>query len=184
MGLAKEITSVVNLIRSDLYRYYGRSDFIAFIKGYFLIPGFNYTVWLRIGSRFNSNVFKLILHMKKIKYGIDIPCASIGKGFYVGHFGGIVVNGKAIVGDNCNISHGVTIGVINRGAKKGVPTLGNCVYIGPGAKILGNIRIGNHVAIGANAVVINDVPDYAVVVGIPARIVSNEGSDGYVNNIV
>ena len=119
------------------------------------------------------------------KYGIQISRhAKIGKGFYIGHYGTIVVSGKAVIGENVNISHGVTIGASNRGVNKGVPTIGNFVYIGPGAKIFGNIKIGNNVAIGANAVVTKDVPDNACVGGIPANIINMEGSIRYVNKTV
>ena len=78
----------------------------------------------------------------------------------------------------------MTIGQSNRGDRRGVPTIGSRVYIGPGAKIIGNIQIGNNVAIGANAVVTKDVPDNAVVAGIPARIISMDGADGYVDRVV
>ena len=90
---------------------------------------------------------------------------------------------RAKIGKNCNISQGVTIGQSNRGKRAGVPVIGDSVFIGPGAKIFGAITIGNNVAIGANAVVTSDVPDNAVVAGIPARILSLLGSAGYVQHI-
>lgn len=118
-------------------------------------------------------------------YGIQIPSETrIGKGFYIGHYGTIVVNGAAVIGDNVNISHGVTIGQANRGRHKGVAIIGNGVYIGPGVKIVGKVIIGNNVAIGANAVVTSDVPDNACVAGVPAKIISMNGADGYVNRKV
>ena len=118
-------------------------------------------------------------------YGIQIPWGThIGKGFYIGHFGTIVVNGGAVIGDNVNISQGVTIGQTNRGKRKGVPVIGNGVYIGPGAKVIGKVTIGNNVAIGANAVVTEDVPDNACVAGVPAKIVSMNGAEGYVGRKV
>jgi serine O-acetyltransferase len=118
------------------------------------------------------------------KYGIWIPLETeIGEGFYIGHFGGIVVHENARIGNNCNISQGVTIGRANRGKRVGYPIIGERVYIGPGAKIIGNVRVGNDVAIGANCVVVADVPDHAVVVGVPGRVVSLNGSDGYVNHV-
>jgi len=86
-----------------------------------------------------------------------------------------------VIGKNCNISHQVTLGIANRGTHKGVPIIGDNVYIGPGAKIIGDINIGNNVAIGANCVVTKDVPDNAVVVGVPGKVISYEGSMGYVN---
>jgi serine O-acetyltransferase len=119
------------------------------------------------------------------KFGISIPfLADIDAGLYIGHFGGIVVHENVKIGRNCNISHEVTIGKTNRGERAGCPVLGNNVYLGPGAKIIGNIKIGDNVAIGANCVVINDIPDNAVVVGVPGHVVSMKGAEGYINNVV
>jgi len=91
------------------------------------------------------------------------------------------VSGSAIIGRNCNLSHGVTIAQKNRGKYKGFPTIGDMVYIGPGSCILGRISIGSNVAIGAHAVVVHDVGDNEVVVGNPARTISKEGVTDYVN---
>ncbi len=118
------------------------------------------------------------------KYGIDIAHdTKIGPGLYIGHFGGIIVNYGTVIGKNCNISPGVVIGQTNRGKKKGLPVIGDNVFIATGAKILGNIHVGNHVAIGANAVVVHDVPENAVIGGIPGKIISFKGSEGYINRI-
>lgn len=76
----------------------------------------------------------------------------------------------------------MTLGQANRGRRKGHPVVGDDVYLGPGAKVVGAVRIGNDVAIGANCVVTDDVPDHAVVVGVPGRGVSLDGSAGYVDN--
>ena len=176
---------VRNLIFKDLYRYYGDISMKIFLKSYFLIPGFNYLFWLRLGQWWDNPIIKYILYRKRIKYGIQISIETkIGKGFYIGHFGGIVVSGGAEIGDNCNISQDVTIGLSARGNKKGVPSIGDNCYIAPGVKIIGNINIGNNVAIGANAVVTVDIPDNAVVVRIPAKIISYNGSESYINNRV
>ncbi len=154
-------------------------------------PGFNYCVWMRVCGYFYAYRFTrytvflpslLALKRRSIKYGIDIPYRTcIGKGFYIGHFGGIVINPNAVIGKNCNISQGVTIGQTNRGERAGTPVIGDNVFIGPGAMIIGNIKIGNNVAIGANAVVTKSVPDNAVVAGVPARILSMQGSIGYID---
>jgi serine O-acetyltransferase len=118
----------------------------------------------------------------KYKFGCSIPhTTSIGRGCYIGHIRDIVINERAVIGDNCNISQGVTIGQANRGRRKGTPVIGRNVYIGPGAKIVGAVHVGDDVAIGANCVVTEDVPDHAVVVGVPGRVISFEGSAGYVN---
>ena len=105
----------------------------------------------------------------------------VGAGLYIGHFGGIHVNHGAVIGNNCNIQQDVTLGKANRGARAGSPVIGNNVFIGAGAKIIGHIVIGDGAAIGANAVVTKDVPPGAAVAGVPARVVSDQGSEGYVN---
>jgi len=164
-----------------------RQDRIFVLRG----SAFKYNFWMRTCAfsrshplcRFMVYPFaRRMLSHYTYKFGISVPFeTSIGSGFYIGHFGGIVVNEKSVIGRNCNISHGVTLGEANRGEKKGCPVLGDNVYIGPGAKIVGAVRIGNDVAIGANCVVTKDVPDHSVVVGIPGRVISEEGSAGYVN---
>ncbi len=108
--------------------------------------------------------------------GIDIhPGAKIGKDFFIDHGTGVVIGETAEVGDNVLIYHGVTLGGTNTKPIKRHPTVGNNVVIGAGAKILGPIKIGNNVKIGANSVVTRDVPDNAVVVGIPGKIISING---------
>ncbi|HVV49893.1 MAG TPA: serine acetyltransferase [Polyangia bacterium] len=114
----------------------------------------------------------------EVAWGIEIPRrARIGAGFYVGHSGGIVISSEAVIGRNCSISQGVTIGAGGQGARKGVPTVGDDVYIAPGACLYGRIRIGNNVKIGANAVIYKDVPDNAVVALDPGfRVLSLKGN--------
>lgn len=178
------------LVRSDLYRYEGNVNLWAFITTYLTQPGFHFTFWMRFGEylhdkplwRYSVYPFVKWMHRRlTIRYGISIPIGTeIGPGLYIGHFGGIVVNGKAKIGRDCNLSQGVTIGQINRGRRQGVPVIGDAVYIAPGAKVIGNIHVGHHVAIGANAVVIDDVPDFAACVGIPARVIPDMGVEGYV----
>ncbi|WP_238884687.1 serine O-acetyltransferase [Clostridium sp. YIM B02551] len=104
-------------------------------------------------------------------YNSSIPFeAKIGIGTKFGYGGiGVVIHKKAVIGDYCVISQQVTIG--GRSGIKEVPIIGNNVYIGAGAKILGNITIGNNAIIGANSVVIKDVPENAVVAGVPAKII-------------
>lgn len=127
-------------------------------------------------------VLLMIRRHYEFKYGFCIPVSTaIGPGLYFSHWGGIVVNGGCRIGRNCNIGHGVTIGQANRGQAKGVPTIGDRVFIGPGAKIFGGITIGSDAAIGANAVVTKDVPPAGVVVGAPCRLVSLDGSRGYID---
>lgn len=113
----------------------------------------------------------------EIVTGISIaPECRIGEGFYIGHYGGIFLHKNSPIGDNCNISQGVTIGVGGRGEKRGVPKIGNRVYIGPNAILFGDITIGDDAAIGAGAVVTKSVPPRGNVLGNPARVVGHEGS--------
>ena len=152
---------------------------------------FKYNFWMRTCLYTKSKwllkysihiIARFMLRHLRYKYGISIPHnTKIGSGFYIGHFGCIVVNERSIIGRNCNISQGVTLGQANRGKNKGYPILGDNIYIGPGAKIVGAVTIGNNVAIGANCVVTKDIPDNSVVVGIPGKVISQKGATGYVN---
>jgi serine O-acetyltransferase len=113
--------------------------------------------------------------------GISLPAsASIGHSFYIGHFGPIIVHPAAVIGNNCNISQGVTIGISGRDANRGVPVIGDRVYIGPNAVIAGKIKVGDHAVIGALTLVVKDVPENAVVSGVPAIVISLKGSEGYI----
>lgn len=130
---------------------------------------FRFGQWLlkqHKGIRIILSPFYYIFRYRVItNWGIDIPReAIIGRGLYVAHFGGIIVSPCARIGKNLDISQGVTIGISGEGEKRGVPVIGDNVYIGPGAKIFGKITIGNNVKIGANAVVYKDIPDNAIVV--------------------
>lgn len=109
--------------------------------------------------------------------GIQLPIGTkVGSGLAFVHFSNIVIGGDVILGNNCTIFQGVTIGSM-RGVGGGRPLLGNNVVVFPGAKIIRNVRCGNNVVIGANAVVTKDVPDGVVMAGIPARIISNKGAE-------
>ena len=119
-------------------------------------------------------VFSLIYHILykfvQIVTGIELPCeVDIGRNFIIDHFGGIIVSGYAKFGDNCRIRNGVVVGLRHVDDAR-APVIGNNVDIGAGAKLLGPIRIGDNVLIGANAVVTVDVPDNCVAVGIPADV--------------
>jgi serine O-acetyltransferase len=108
--------------------------------------------------------------------GIDIhPGATIGQGIFIDHGTGVVIGGTAIVGDNVTIYQGVTLGGTSLQHVKRHPTLGNNVTVGSGAAILGDITIGDNSKIGANSVVVKDVPPNSTVVGIPGRVVLQDG---------
>lgn len=178
------------LVRADLHRCEGKTSTWIFLKNILRNPGFKYIFWMRTGKYIESwkgfyvplyYLTRIILEHYQFKYGISIHCLTeIGSGLFIGHFGGIVVNRAVVIGKNCYIGQGVTLGQISRGEHKGNPVIGDNVYIAAGAKVIGNIKVGNNVAIGANAVVTKDVPDFAVVVGIPAKVISYKGSEGYI----
>ena len=115
-------------------------------------------------------LYKVLKFFSEMLLGMELPCETIiGRRFVIEHIGGIVVSGDAVFGDDCVIRNGVTVGLRNRGIP-GSPVIGNRVDIGAGAKILGTIHIGDDCAIGANAVVLCDVPARSIAVGVPARV--------------
>lgn len=104
---------------------------------------------------------------------------KVGNGLVLGYGGlAIVIHKDSVIGDDCHIDQCVTIG--GKGTRVGVPTLGDRVYVGAGAKLLGDISIGDDAVIGANAVVLSNIPAGSVAVGVPARIVNQEGSDAQI----
>ena len=123
--------------------------------------------WLRMPFSF---VYKVLKPVSEVLTGIELPCeATLGRRFRIDHFGGIVISGDAVFGDDCVIRNGVTVGLKHTG-QRGAPVLGDRVDVGAGAKILGAIQIGDDVLIGANAVVLTDVPSNCIAVGVPARV--------------
>lgn len=180
------------IIKADLFRYYGDNSFGSFLKNFLLTPGFRYSYFFRKCTYYKKNknwflffIFKIFLKRHMIKYGIGMLLgASIGRGLYIGHWGGIFINPEVIIGENCNINQGVTIGQTNRGKRKGCPIIGNYVWMGAHSIIVGNIKVGNNVLIAPGAYVNFDVPDNAVVIGNPGKIVSFSGSGGYVSHTI
>jgi len=119
-----------------------------------------------------SLLYKFLFAFIQIITGVELPCETkIGRRFKIEHFGGIIVSGDAVFGDDVLIRNGVTVGLKVTG-QRGSPIIGNRVDIGAGAKILGGVAVGDDVLIGANAVVIKDVPPNSIAVGIPARIIT------------
>jgi serine O-acetyltransferase len=117
-------------------------------------------------------VARVVSHLSRLLTGIEIhPGAIIGRRFFLDHGMGVVIGETAIIGDDCTIYHGVTLGGTSWKQGKRHPTLENKVVIGAGAKVLGPITIGAGAKIGSNAVVVKDIPKNATAVGIPARIV-------------
>ena len=115
-------------------------------------------------------------HIIKIVTGIEIhPAAQIGQAFFIDHGSGVVIGETTIIGDNVTMYQGVTLGGVSTKKEKRHPTLASNIIVGAGAKVLGNIEIGDYVQVGANSVVLKDIPAYSTVVGIPGRIVKMNG---------
>jgi len=176
------------VVKADLFRHAGLTGIKGFLKGWF-IPGFRYMYLLRKAAKCSKYsplglIYRSYLRKYSFLYGFQIPVSThIGEGFYIGHHGTIIINAKAKIGTNCNISPGVTIGQANRGKLKGYPTIGNNVWIGTGAVIVGNITIGSNVLIAPNSFVNVDVPDNSLVLGNPVKIHAKENpTEGYINN--
>lgn len=179
------------LIASDYKKYkkYG-GNFITIV---FFTQGFWALFQYRIAHGIFSTVtipllrqlllFVCLLWQKGIEVttGISIPAsAKIGHSFYIGHFGGIILNSNAVIGNNCNISQGVTIGVSGIGERRGVPLIGNNVYIGANSVVAGKIIIEDNVLVGACSLVTSDIKTNSVVLGVPAIVVSDKSSEGYI----
>lgn len=174
--------------QKDLFRYYEGS---VSLRQWLRLPQ-----EVRYLKRFRSyqsapnalskkwNAYCLLRLSKKTQ--IQIPGNTrIGPGFYIGHCGRIIINPDAVLGKNVNIATGVTIGQENRGKRKGCPTIGDRVWIGTNAVIVGNIHIGSDVLIAPLSYVNSDVPDHSIVLGNPARIISRENATAsYIEKLV
>ena len=175
-------------IQADLFRYGGLKGTKGLIKGWF-IPGFRYTFLLRKIVQYKKFTVKGMYYriLKRLfsykEYQIN-PDAQIGEGFYLYHRGTVFI-GPVKIGRNCCVSHNVTIGRAYKDGQIGRPTIGDNVWIGPGAVIVGKINIGNNVFIAPNSVVNIDVPDNAMVSGFPARyIIKADTNKDWVNDIL
>jgi serine O-acetyltransferase len=182
-------SDLTDYLEADLYRYNGAKAACYFFKAMSpSLAGFRYTYVLRHASIFPKKSIRglfyraLLLHYSH-KYGFQMqPNTRIGKGLYIGHIGTLVINGKSELGNNCSLGHLVTIGQTNRGKRKGCPKIGNNVWIGAGAVIVGKIIIGNNVLIAPNSYVNFDVPRNSVVTGNPAVVQSHANATKDYNN--
>ena len=141
-------------------------------------PGVHALILHRIAHFLWSIKLKLIArifsHLARILTGIEIhPGAQIGRRFFIDHGMGVVIGETAIIGDDCTLYHGVTLGGTTWKKGKRHPTLKNNVVIGAGAKVLGPITLGNNSKVGSNAVVVTDIPNDSTAVGIPAKIIES-----------
>jgi serine O-acetyltransferase len=142
--------------------------------------GFHALMAYRIAHRFHKwgvpFIPRAMSQVARWLTGIEIhPAAKIGKGFFIDHGMGVVIGETAEIGDYVTLFQGVTLGGTGKERGKRHPTLGNHVVVGAGAKILGGIRIGDNVKIGANSVVLKSVPSNCTVTGVPGRIIKTEG---------
>ena len=150
------------------------------LEVFLLYPGFHILIWHRIAHWLYGHkrffLARLVSQMGRACTGIEIhPGAKIGRGLMIDHGMGIVIGETAEVGDNCTIYHGVTLGGTGHDKGKRHPTIGNNVLIATGAKVLGPFKVGDNSNIGANAVVLQEVPPNSTVVGIKARMVKIDG---------
>ena len=144
----------------DTFKYFFNAEIRA-IK--------SFRVYSYIYLNISKAIGYILYNRAKIKYGCDIaPTAKIGKNFTIAHIGGIVIGRNVVIGDNCTINNNVTLGMKNKDCPE-MPHLGNDIYISTGAKLLGNIFIGDHSIIGANSVVIKSFPEKSTIIGIPAK---------------
>ena len=133
-------------------------------------------MYFGILNTLTHTLIRLFQYWVKIITNIEIhPAAAIGENFFIDHGSGVVIGETAVIGDNVVLYQGVTLGGVSTKDEKRHPTLGSNIVVGAGAKILGNITIGDYVQVGANSVVLKDVPSRSTVVGIPGRIVKMNG---------
>jgi serine O-acetyltransferase len=177
------------LIQSDLFRYKPNPYSLRILLQGFRSQGFRYMFFKRLVDHYGKKSFigmfsKLMLRRYTYKFGFQIG-GTIGAGFYIGHFGTIIVSVNSVLGKNCNISPGVTIGGSRRGEKKGAPIIGDYVWIGTNAIIVGNVRVGSDVLIAPGAYVNFNVPDHSIVIGNPGKIIPRQDATvGYINNVI
>ncbi|HEY3198766.1 MAG TPA: serine O-acetyltransferase [Nitrospirales bacterium] len=147
----------------------------------FTYAGFHALAAYRVGHYLHTSGIpflpRLISQIARFITGVEIhPAAQIGRGFFIDHGMGVVIGETAEIGDNVTLFQGVTLGGTGKERGKRHPTLGNHVVVGAGAKILGGIRIGDNVKIGANSVVLKSVPANSTVIGVPGRIIKADGA--------
>lgn len=179
------------LVRSDLYRYFGNISLFNFFKAYRLCDGFKFSFWLRacavskrkkISKCLIFPLCRFFYKHYKYKFGYDIPFnMEIGPGLQIHHIGGIVITAKKC-GRNLTISQNVTVGMKYIDNVQKYPILGDDVYLAPGCAIIGDVAVGNNVVIGTNSVVTKSIDNNSIVIGIPGKVISQNGAGEYVKN--
>ena len=157
------------------------------IEIFFCYPGFHAILAHRFAHRLYRwrvpLIPRLLSQINRFFTGIEIhPGAAIGRRFFIDHGSGVVIGETTEIGDDCLLYQGVTLGGTGHEKGKRHPTLGNNVVVGTGAKVLGNIRIGDNVKIGAGSVVVHAVPDNSTVVGVPGRVVRIRPEGGHLEH--
>lgn len=179
------------LIASDLYRYGIQNEKDLSLISRHELYGFRYMKVLRKTKFYKDHrkhvryiIYRLKLMYYTEKYGFSISYSTeIGKGFYLGHKGSIIVNYKAKIGNNVNLAQGVTIGMANGGKHKGVPIISDNVWIGANSTVVGGIIIGEDVMIAPNTFVNFDVPPHSIVISNKAKIIErNPATINYIEN--
>lgn len=180
-----QMGKILDLIRSDYYRYYGGKTKISGLKLFLCMAfkrnhAFNYSFWLRLAHRKNFlwPLAKVMHSRLSKKYCLSIPVkCKIGYGLYLGHGRCVVINQDAVIGNNVNLSHFLSIG-----ANEGTPAIiGDNVYIGPNVSIVEDVKINDNSCIGAGSVVVKDVPANSTVAGVPAKVISYK-EHNYIQN--
>ena len=169
-----------DIFKKDLYRYYGEAG-EPILKKLFRPLEIKYISAFRKANTCKFLPLKIfyilrLMHLSN-KTKIQIPArTNIGEGFYIGHLGRLIIHPDAKLGKNINIGTGVTIGIENRGKRKGTPVIADNCWIGTNAVIVGNVKIGSDVLIAPLTYVNFDVPDHSIVVGNPGRIIPKENA--------
>ena len=178
-------SNIKELIKKDLYRRYGDAG-TDFAHKLFRSPEERFMIAFRRAHGSKNPFAMLRLRRLSLKSGIQIPArTNIGEGFYIGHTGRLIILPDAVIGRNVNVATGVTIGQENRGERRGTPVIGDGVWIGTNAVVVGNIRIGDDVLIAPLSFVNFDVPSHSIVIGNPAKIISRESATkAYIENRV
>ena len=175
---------VFKMIKDDIKAVFDRDPAARSIPEIiFCYPGFHAMCFYRLGNALWERKFyfmaRFFSHLGRFFTGIEIhPGARIGRGFFIDHGMGVVIGETAEIGENCTLYHGVTLGGTSWAKEKRHPTLGDNVVVGAGAKVLGPFTVGSNSRIGANSVVIKEVPPNSTVVGVPGRVVFSEGLTG------
>lgn len=174
------------MFKYDLKRVEGRSNFKKIIENPEIQQIYLYRKYNEVKFKILKKIIYYFYRIYSFILGIQISLdCKIGKGLNINHWGSIVINPNAELGENINLHPGINIGQENRGERKGAPKIGNCVWIGMNAVIVGKIIVGSNVLIAPNSYVNFDVPDNSIVIGNPAKIIyRKDATEGYINRKV